>query len=96
MQIRSDDEQLREIVNAINDFDTRLALRAEREFLRLLNADCNQPVGVVAVVDETIMKIRGQIFALGATTPREGSVQGPSADAEKLAARLLEQIRSRA
>jgi hydroxymethylbilane synthase len=92
MQIRSDDEQLREIVNAINDFDTRLALRAEREFLRLLNADCNQPVGVLAVIDGTIMKIRGQIFALGATTPREGSVQGSSADAEKLAAQLLEKI----
>jgi hydroxymethylbilane synthase len=94
MQIRSSDEQLREIVNAINDFDTRLALRAEREFLRLLNADCNQPVGVLAVVDGPIMKIRGQIFALGATTPREGFVQGPSEDAEKLAAQLLEKIRA--
>ena|ERR1700737_139356 len=92
MQIRSGDEQLREIVNAINDFDTRLALRAEREFLRLLNADCNQPVGVLAVVDGPIMKIRGQIFALGATTPREGFVQGPSADAEKLATQLLKKI----
>src|SRR6266567_5678191 len=49
MQIRSGDEQLREIVDAITDFDTRLALRAEREFLRLLDADCNQPVGVLAV-----------------------------------------------
>ncbi len=94
MQIRSGDEQLREIVNATNDFDTRLALRAEREFLRLLNADCNQPVGVLAVVDGPIMKIRGQIFALGATTPREGFVQGPSEDAEKLAAQLLEKIRA--
>src|ERR1700736_3769433 len=92
MQIRSGDEQLREIVTEINDFDTRLALRAEREFLRLLNADCNQPVGVLAVVDGSIMKIRGQIFPLGATTPREGFVQGPSEDAEKLAAQLLGKI----
>jgi porphobilinogen deaminase len=61
--------------------------------LRLLDADCNQPVGVLAVVDGEIMKIRGQIFDLGATAPREGLVQGPSEDAEKLAAQLLEQIR---
>jgi len=94
MQIHSGDEQLKEIVNAINDFDTRLALRAEREFSRLLNVDCNQPVGVLAVVDGPIMKIRGQIFALGATTPREGFVQGPSEDAEKLAGQLLEKIRA--
>jgi hydroxymethylbilane synthase len=96
MQIRSGDEQLKEIVNAINDFDTRLALRAEREFLRLLNADCNQPVGVLAVIDGPMMKIRGQIFDPGATTPHEGFIEGPSEDAEKLAAQLLEQIRSRA
>src|SRR5205807_8970515 len=92
MQIRSGDERLREIVNAINDFDTRLALRAEHEFLRLLNADCNQPVGVVAVVDGPVMKMRAQIFDLEATTPRESSVEGASEDAERLAAELLEKI----
>src|SRR5712691_8628497 len=94
VQIRSGDEQLREIVDPLNDFDTRLCLRAEREFLRLLGADCNQPVGVLAVIDGPIMKIRGQIFDLGATAPREDLVQGPSEDAEKLAAQLLEQIRA--
>jgi len=94
MQIRSSDEQLREIVDAINDFDTRLSLRAEREFLRLLDADCNQPVGVLALIDGPTMKIRGQIFDLGATAPREGFVEGPSEDAEKLAAQLLEKIRA--
>jgi hydroxymethylbilane synthase len=92
MQIRSDNEQLREIVEAISDFDTRLSLRAEREFLRLLHADCNQPVGVLATVKGTMMKIRAQIFDVGATTPRQGVIEGPSEDAERLAAELLQQI----
>ena len=92
MQIRSGDEQLREMVDATNDFDTRLSLRAEREFLRLLDADCNQPVGVLAVIDGPAMQIRGQIFDLGATAPREGFLEGPSEDAGKLAAQLLEKI----
>jgi len=48
-----------------------------------LDADCNQPVGVLAVIDGSTMKIRGQIFDLGATTPHEGFVEGPSEDAEK-------------
>ena len=92
MQIRSDNQQLRDMLDAINDFDSRLSLRAEREFLRLLHADCNQPVGVLATVDGGTMKIRGQIFDFGATVPRQGSVEGPSEDAEKLAAQLFEQI----
>jgi len=92
IQTRSGDERARMLVEPLNDFDTRLCLRAEREFLRLLQADCNQPVGVLAIIDETIMKLRGQVFDLEATTPREGSIEGPSEDAEQLAARLLKEI----
>jgi hydroxymethylbilane synthase len=92
IQTRQDDEQLKETLGEINDFDTRLCLRAEREFLRLLNADCNQPVGVVAEIEGTVMNVRGQIFHLDATTPREASVVGPSEDAEKLAAKLFSEI----
>ena len=95
IQARSDDERLKEIVKPMNDFDTRLCLRAEREFLRLLNADCNQPVGVLAIVEGTLMQIRAQVFVLEATTPREGFVEGPSEDAERLATQLLEQINGR-
>ena len=94
IQIRSDDEQLREMVGEINDFDTRLALRAEREFLRLLGADCNQPVGVFADIDGANMTVRGQIFDLGASAPREAMVGGPSEDAEKLAAELLKKLQA--
>lgn len=92
MQIRSDNQQLREMLEPINDFDARLSLRAEREFLRLLNADCNQPVGVLATIEGSTMKMRGQIFDPGATAPRQGFVEGPSEDAEKLAARLFAEI----
>jgi hydroxymethylbilane synthase len=92
MQVRADNEQLREMLEPINDFDTRLSLRAEREFLRLLDADCNQPVGVLATIEGPTMKIRAQIFDLGATAPREAFVEGPSEDAERLAAELLKQI----
>jgi hydroxymethylbilane synthase len=92
VQACSDNDQIRDMVGEINDFDTGLCLRAEREFLRLLHADCNQPVGVLATVDGISMKMRGQIFDLGATAPRQGEVEGRSAEGERLAAELLEKI----
>lgn len=92
MQVRSDNLRLREMLEPINDFDTRVSLRAEREFLRLLKADCNQPVGVLATIEDSTMKIRGQIFDLGARAPRQAFVEGPDEDGERLAAELLKQI----
>ena len=92
MQIRSDDDGLRMLLEKVNDVDTRLCLRAEREFLRLLQADCNQPIGVLAQIEGATMKLRAQMFDPGATVPREGVVEGPSEDAEALAARLFSNI----
>jgi hydroxymethylbilane synthase len=92
LQMRSGDERVHALIDPLNHFDTRLCLRAEREFLRLLQADCDQPVGVLAVVEGTIMKVRAQVFEPEATAPSEAVVEGPSEDAEKLAAELFRQI----
>ena len=92
LQMRSGDDRTRELVDPLNHFDTRLCLRAEREFLRLLHADCNQPVGVLATMKGRVMKIRAQIFESGATTPDEATIEGPIEDAEQLAAQLFKQI----
>jgi hydroxymethylbilane synthase len=92
LQIRSGDDRIKVLIEPLNHFDTRLCLRAEREFLRLLHGDCNQPVAVLAIVEGTVMKICAQVFDLGATKPREAAVEGPSEDAERLAAQLFEQI----
>jgi len=92
LQARRGDERVRTLIDPLNHFDTRLCLRAEREFLRWLQGDCNQPVGVLAIVEGTLMKIRAQVFDLGATAPREGAVEGPSEDVEKLAAELFRKI----
>jgi hydroxymethylbilane synthase len=92
IQIRSEDDRLKMLLEPISDVDTRLCLRAEREFLRLLGADCNQPVGVLATIDGKRLKMRAQIFDSEVTRPREAVLEGPREGAERLAARLLEQI----
>jgi hydroxymethylbilane synthase len=92
VQIRSGDDRVRMLVESISDFDTRICLRAEREFLRLLHGDCNQPVGVLATLNASVMKMSAQVFDLEATTPREATIDGPGEDAEPLAAELLQRI----
>jgi hydroxymethylbilane synthase len=92
MQIGAGDEATRSLIAPISDRDTAICLRAEREFLRLLHADCNQPVGVVATVSGAVLKMRGQIFRGEASTPKCATVEGNPEHAERVAAELLERI----
>jgi hydroxymethylbilane synthase len=92
LQIRSSDQRTKTIVDPVNDHETLLCLRAEREFLRLLHGDCNSPVGVLAKIDDGNMKLRAQVFDQALAAPREGTVEGHRADGKRLAADLLMQI----
>jgi hydroxymethylbilane synthase len=93
LQLRSEDAKSEAIAERVNHPETLLCLKAEREFLRLLEGDCNSPVGVLATIDGEKMKMRTQIFEPDASEPRAGEVEGPIEEgAERLAARLMEQI----
>jgi hydroxymethylbilane synthase len=95
IQSRADDSELKSLLNEIDHPQTHTSLRAEREFLRLLNADCNQPVGVFATIDESTMIVRAQVFDPERTEPKMARVEGHAKDAEKLAAELFEMILKR-
>src|SRR5438128_2893875 len=92
LQIRADNESIRAIVSPVNDHETLLCLRAEREFLRLLQGDCNSPVGVLATSKSGIMNMRAQLFRDGSDAPRSGKVEGSCDEGERLAAELLKEI----
>ena len=93
IQIRVNDQSAKTIADVVNDRETLLCLRAEREFLRLLQGDCNCPVGVLATIDGNKLKLRGQLFTDQSTRPGEGEVEGDCKEGERLAERLLHQLR---
>ena len=92
LQIRRDDENARSVLRAINHAETFSCLEAEREFLRLLQGDCNSPVGVLATISGSVMIICAQIFEPARIEPRTARVQGDAATPEKLASELREAI----
>jgi len=89
LQTREADFPVRQIVSSIDDRDTHLCLRAEREFLRLLQGDCDLPVGVHARVVNGELELRTQVFGDGSAAKmamRRGS------DPEQLAADVFETL----
>jgi porphobilinogen deaminase len=81
-------------VDPVNDHKTLLCLWAAREFLRLLQGDCNCPVGVLATIDNDRMKLRAQLFADQSAAPREAEVKGTPDEGEHLAVQLLNRLQA--
>lgn len=75
LQLRSDDEEAKAIVDRINHVETLQCLRAERDFLRRLNGDCQSPVGVLATIENHEMTLRAQVFKEGKAMPKTGKLR---------------------
>ena len=89
VQVRTDDQSTKAVVDLINHDETLLCLQAEREFLRGLQGDCNCPVGVIAKIENGKMKMRAQVFLQGAIAPRQGTVEGTPDDRKRIVSELL-------
>jgi hydroxymethylbilane synthase len=92
LQIRADDQNTKAFLEWVNDLNTLLCLRAEREFLSRLHGDCNFPVGVHAAISNRTMKLRAQVFEDQSPTPRQAEVYGEPGEGNELAAELLRRI----
>ena len=92
LQVRSDDAGTRAVVEPVNDPETLLCLKAEREFLRLLEGDCGSPVGVLARIADSTMAINAQLFEPPRVEPRSARVEGEAGSSTKLARQLWEAI----
>lgn len=92
LQIRRGDARTQQLLDAVNHRRTLLALRAEREFLRLLDGDCDSPVGVQASLGKDELQLRAQIFEEEKLEPRMGEISGASEQPEAVARSLMQLI----
>lgn len=92
LQVRGTDEKTKNVAGAINHEETLRSLKAEREFLRLMQGDCGSPVGVLATVAGSIMTMRAQVFEPPRIEPRLARVEGPTSSQKDLARELWEAI----
>ena len=92
LQIRSDDQRTKALLNPVSDRETLHCLQAERDFLNRLHGDCNSPVGVHATISNGRMKLRAQVFKGESLAPRQAEVGGDCEEGTTLARELLRKI----
>jgi len=77
------------IASVVDHAPTHLCLRAEREFLRLLQGDCDLPVGALALSVNGQIELSAQLFT-EQIEPKMASASGT--DPERVAAQVFSQI----
>ncbi|HRW02983.1 MAG: hydroxymethylbilane synthase [Tetrasphaera sp.] len=92
VECRADDADLRSLLLALEDADTRACVRAERAVLRELEAGCIAPVGVLAEVvegfDAAELSIRAFVGARDGSLELRRSLTGDLGDPEGAGIRL--------
>ena len=93
-EIRKGDEDTQACVDAINHHESMLLLRAEREFLRLLDAGCHTPVGVRSWIEGKSLHMAGRVFDEHSDDdPTESSVSGEMTEPEQVASELYNTLK---
>ena len=88
IEIRKDDDEIKEILSSINDYETNLAARAERSFLFHIQGGCQVPIAALAHLIDKELEISGLIASLDGKTIVKLSRRGKPAEAEKMGQEL--------
>ena len=64
IQCRENDQEIINILEKINDNQSRIIANAERNVLKILEGDCNTAVGVYAKISKDIINIKAELFSV--------------------------------
>ena len=92
IECRTDDAEVRQMLDFLNDQPTVYATAAERAFLGLLEGGCQVPIGVHADVNGEQIKIEAIIAALDGSTVLRDTIEGAAVDAVALGQKLSKKM----
>ncbi len=64
IQCRENDQEIINILEKINDDQSRIIANAERKILKILEGDCDTAVGVYAKIDKDLINIKAELFSI--------------------------------
>jgi hydroxymethylbilane synthase len=92
LQSRRDSVEVNGLLARINHLPTFLCIRAERELLRLLDGDCNLPVGVRTTIAGERLEMEAILFGKEGGAPIRALFAGSVHEPEDAARALYEQL----
>ena len=64
IQCRKNDQEIINVLEKINDEQSRIIAKAERKILKILEGDCDTAIGVYAKIDQDFVNIKAELFSV--------------------------------
>ena len=64
IQCRANDNEMKDLLEKINNEDSRILANAEREVLKILEGDCDTAVGVYAKIENQKINLKTELFSV--------------------------------
>ena len=96
IEIRENDEQIKDIIKILQHFDTRFEVMAERTLLHRLQGGCQIPIGAHAeIIFPVNLKMEAVVCSLDGTTVIRDSVEGKVDDFSTMGIELANKLLGR-
>lgn len=89
---RTEDEDIREGLSALNDGQTALCTRVERDFLKTLMGGCSTPIGALAEIRNGQLQFRGNLLSVDGRLKVTAEWSGDPAEAGDCGIRAAKQV----
>ena len=95
IEIRSDDAELRTLIEPLAHAETTLRVRAERAFNQTLNGGCQVPIAAYAELEGDQIFLRGLVGQPDGSETLRAEIRGSSKQAHELGVELAQQLLAR-
>lgn len=92
VEIRADDQAMREVVSVVDHSPTRQAVAAERAFLRGLGGGCRAPIAALAHVGDGQLVLEGLVATPDGSLVVRATEKGPPGQAQEVGSRLAGKV----
>jgi hydroxymethylbilane synthase len=92
IEIRSEDQETKEIVSAINHEPTAESTQAERTLLRYVEGGCQVPLGAYARIENGVFMMEALIGSLDGKKVVRSTIHGDPSEADRLATALAKTL----
>lgn len=92
IEVHEDNREVIDIVKALDDEDSRLAIEAERAILSELEGGCQVPIGACAEINGEKINVKTGVFSLDGKRAVKDEIKGNKKEAKKLGLELARRI----